>query len=94
MREETTRQLNRAVVDDWNYQTSFKQKRQEEEKLAEMAAAYHEKQVKMGWRVLTLRLLFERRLFDDISRNCHFPTFVRMLFGTDICAMCPGQNKT
>ena len=45
MREETTRQLNRAVVDDWNYQTNFKQKRQEEEKLAEMAAAYHEKQV-------------------------------------------------
>ena len=45
VREETTRQLNRAVVDDWNYQTNFKQKRGEEEKLAELAAAYQEKQV-------------------------------------------------
>ena len=45
VREETTRQLNRAVVDDWNYQTSFKQKREEEDKLAELSAAYQEKQV-------------------------------------------------
>ncbi len=45
MREESTRQLNRAVVDDWKYQADFKQRRQQEEKLAENEAAYHEKQV-------------------------------------------------
>ena len=45
MREESTRQLNRAVVEDWNYQSEFKEKRNQEEKLAADAAAYHEKQV-------------------------------------------------
>ena len=45
MREESTRQLNRAVVDDWKYQTDFKQRRQQEEKIAENTDAYNEKQV-------------------------------------------------
>jgi len=77
VREETTRQLNRAVVDDWNYQTSFKQKRQEEERLAEMAAAYQEKQVESLWsipwwcQVLKRKCLFkiDLKYFRNVNIN-------------------------
>ena len=45
VREEISKQLDRSVVKDWDYQLEFKKKRAEEAKLAEMAMAQREKQV-------------------------------------------------
>ena len=45
VREEISKQLDRSVVKDWDYQLEFKKKRDEEAKLAEMAMAQREKQV-------------------------------------------------
>ena len=46
VREEISKQLDRSVVKDWDYQLEFKKKRAEEAKLAEMAMAQREKQVR------------------------------------------------
>ena len=45
MREETSRQLDKSVVKDWNYQVEFNNRRKDEEKLQREADAFHEKQV-------------------------------------------------
>jgi len=45
VREEISKQLDKSVVKDWDYQLEFKKKRAEEAKLAEMAMAQREKQV-------------------------------------------------
>ena len=49
VREEISKQLDRSVVKDWDYQLEFKKKRAEEAKLAEMAMAQREKQVLKNW---------------------------------------------
>ena len=46
VREEKSRQLDKSVVKDWNYQVGFNQRRRMEEKLQNEAEAVHEKQVK------------------------------------------------
>ena len=45
VREEISKQLDKSVVKDWDYQLEFKKKRAEEAKLAEMTMAQREKQV-------------------------------------------------
>ena len=46
IREETTRQLDKEVVKDWNYQVEFNKRLKENEKIQREVYAYNEKQVK------------------------------------------------
>ena len=46
VREETTRQLDKEVVKDWNYQVEFNKRLKENEKIQREVYAYNEKQVK------------------------------------------------
>ena len=45
VREETTRQLDKSVVKDWNYQVEFNKRLKENEKIQRDVYAYNEKQV-------------------------------------------------
>ena len=45
VREETTRQLDKSVVKDWNYQVEFNKRLKENEKIQRDIYAYNEKQV-------------------------------------------------
>ena len=45
VREETTRQLDKSVVKDWNYQVEFNKRLKENEKIQREVYAYNEKQV-------------------------------------------------
>ena len=44
-REEITKQLNKAMVDDWNYQKEFKARRANEEEIREMVNAVEDNQI-------------------------------------------------
>ena len=46
VREETTRQLDKNVVKDWNYQVELNQRKKDAEQLQREAYAYNEKQVR------------------------------------------------
>ena len=45
VREETTRQLDKSVVKDWNYQVEFNKRLKENEKIQREVYAHNEKQV-------------------------------------------------
>merc|ERR1712150_334093 len=45
VREETTRQLDKNVVKDWNYQVELNQRKKDAEQLQREAYAYNEKQI-------------------------------------------------
>ena len=48
VREETTRQLDKTVVKDWNYQVEFNKRQKENEKFQKEVYAYNEKQVSLA----------------------------------------------
>ena len=54
VREETTRQLDKNVVKDWNYQVELNQRKKDAEQLQREAYAYNEKQVRI--KVVVLKI--------------------------------------
>ena len=61
VREETTRQLDKSVVKDWNYQVEFNKRLKENEKIQREVYAHNEKQVTI------IHLLLQPLRFPCIS---------------------------